>query len=317
MRVLFAGSPALAVPALERTAAMTEVAAVLTCCDQPVGRGGRIEASPVKTKALELGIPVLQPDRLDPAALEQVRALAPDLLVVAAFGMIFRPEFLSLFPMGGINVHPSLLPRHRGPSPISAAILEGDAETGVTIQNIAQRFDTGDILAQRAVPLRGDETTGSLTAALADVGADLLAGVLASVTPGEKPRGRAQDEALATYCRMVRKEDGLVDWTESAAVIERKVRAYDPWPRAATSWKGASLLLLKTGVYAGTLPEAAEAPADVPGTVGGADRQRGILVRTGGGILCVERLQEQFRKPMDWRSFLNGHPDFVGARLGG
>jgi methionyl-tRNA formyltransferase len=317
MRILFAGSPALAVPAFERTAGLHHVAAVLTCCDQPVGRGGSVEASPVKKRALELGLQVLQPARLDAAAVEEVRALHADLLVVAAFGRIFRPEFLALFPMGGINVHPSLLPRFRGPSPVAAVILAGDAETGVTIQNIAQRFDTGDILAQRAVALTGAETTGSLTRDLAELGAELLAGVLRSLAPGSPPRGTPQDEARATYCSMVRKEDGVVDWSEPAAVIERKIRAYDPWPRAGTTWKGASLLLLKAAVYPGTFTSAAGAPADTPGTVVAADRQRGILVRTGAGILSVERLQLQFKKPLDWRSFLNGHPDLVGVRLGG
>ena len=191
MRVLFAGSPSLAVPALVRTSGIREVVGVLTCCDKPVGRGGCVEASPVKQKALGLGLRVLQPVRLDAAAIEEIRGLRPDLLVVAAFGRIFKPEFLDIFPLGGINVHPSLLPRHRGPSPIPAAILAGDAETGVTIQKIAQRFDTGDILAQQAVSLRGDETTGTLTQSLAELGADLLAGVLAALDPGLPASGTA------------------------------------------------------------------------------------------------------------------------------
>jgi methionyl-tRNA formyltransferase len=293
------------------------VVGVLTCCDQPVGRGGLVEPSPVKRKALELGLQLLQPARLDAAAIDQVRGLSPDLLVVAAFGRIFSREFLSLFPCGGINVHPSLLPRYRGPSPVSAAILAGDTETGVTIQKIAQRFDTGDILAQRAVALHGDETTGGLTDSLGEIGAELLADVLAPLVPGVPPAGAPQDEQQATYCRIVQKEDGRIDWSEPAAVLERKVRACDPWPRAGTSWKGASLLLLKTAVYPGTFTGAEGPDAGQPGFVLAADRQRGLLVRAGDGILAIERLQLQFKKPLDWRSFLNGHPDFVGTRLGG
>jgi methionyl-tRNA formyltransferase len=317
MRALFAGSPALAVPSLVRTAACCHVVGVLTCCDKPVGRGGGLEASPVKRKAAELGLKLLQPERLDAAAIEQVRGLSPDLLVVAAFGRIFSREFLSLFPCGGINVHPSLLPRHRGPSPVSAAILAGDTETGVTIQSIAQKFDTGDILAQRVVTLGGKETTGTLTDSLAVVGAELLGEVLGGLSPGGLPVGRPQDESLATYCRIIGKEDGRIDWSRPAAVIERSVRAFDPWPRAGTTWRDSSLLLLKTSVHPGTFAGAGEPGAEQPGTVLAVDRQRGLLVRTGEGILAVERLQLQFKKPLDWRAFLNGHPDFVGSRLGG
>jgi len=312
MRILFAGSPSLAVPSLERIAREHEVVGVLTCCDQPAGRGGRLEPSPVKERSLALGLPLLQPARLDAAVIDEVKRLEPQLLVVAAFGRIFRKEFLDIFPAGGINLHPSLLPRYRGPSPISAAILAGDVETGITVQRLALRFDTGDILGQRAVVLDGSETTGTLTASLAELGAELLAKVLASFAAGHEIAGTHQDEGRASYCRLVRKEDGRIDWGEPARVIERKVRACDPWPRADTTWNGASLLLLKTAVYPGTFTDAGE-----PGKVLAGDRRHGLLVRTGDGVLAVERLQLQFKKPLDWRSFLNGHPDLVGARLGG
>jgi methionyl-tRNA formyltransferase len=312
MRILFAGSPSLAVPSLERTAREHDVVGVLTCCDRPAGRGGGLEPSPVKLRALALGLHLLQPARLDAAAIEEARRLNPEMLVVAAFGRIFRKEFLDIFPAGGINVHPSLLPRYRGPSPVSAAILAGDGETGVTVQKLALRFDTGDILAQRALALDGSETTGTLTASLAAIGAELLAEVLASAPAGQAPVGTPQDEERASDCRIVRKEDGRIDWAEPARLIARKVRAYDPWPRADTTWNGASLLLLKTAVYPGTFTDAGE-----PGRVLASDKQHGLLVRTGDGVLAVERLQLQFKKPLDWRSFLNGHPDLVGARLGG
>jgi methionyl-tRNA formyltransferase len=284
----------------------------LTCCDRPAGRGGGLLPSPVKVRALALGLPLLQPARLDAAAIEEARRLNPEMLVVAAFGRIFRKEFLDIFPAGGINVHPSLLPRYRGPSPVSAAILAGDSETGVTVQKLALRFDTGDILAQRAVALDGSETTGTLTASLAVTGAELLAEVLASAAAGQALVGTPQDEERASDCRIVRKEDGRIDWAEPARLIARKVRAYDPWPRADTTWNGASLLLLKTAVYPGTFTDAGE-----PGRVLASDKRHGLLVRTGDGVLAVERLQLQFKKPLDWRSFLNGHPDLVGARLGG
>ena len=322
MRILFAGTPALAVPSLEMAAHAHEVVGVLTSPDQPAGRGRTAVASPVKDAAVRLGLRVLQPEKLDAAFLETVRGLAPDALVVAAFGKIFRKSLLDLFPLGGINVHPSLLPRHRGPSPISAAILAGDRETGVTIQKIALKFDTGDIYAQERYALEGTETTASLAEALADVGARLLETVLAGFAGGRAPQARVQDETLATYSHTLTKEDGVVRWDEPAEAIERKVRAFDPWPRATTTYAAQTVLLLKSHVYPATLgedhdgPEAGAQGTEVPGVVRAVDRAHGLLVRTGRGILAVERLQQQFKKPMDWRSFVNGHPDIVGARLG-
>jgi methionyl-tRNA formyltransferase len=319
MRILFAGTPALAVPSLAGASRAHEVLAVLTSPDQPSGRGRELARSPVKEAAVQLGLTVLQPEKLDDPFVEQVRALSPDVLVVAAYGKIFRQSFLAIFPKGGVNVHPSLLPRYRGPSPITAAILAGDAETGVTIQRVARKFDTGDILAQESLPLKGDETTTSLSELCAVMGAELLTRVLADMAAGTLAPARVQDEAAATYCSTIRKEDGVVRWEEPAVVIERKIRAFDPWPRMSTTYRAESLLLLKSHVYPDTLGGESGRP-EWPGEQGAvlaAERGHGLLVRTGQGILAVERLQLQFKKPVDWRSFVNGHPDFVGARLGG
>jgi methionyl-tRNA formyltransferase len=316
MRILFAGTPALAVPSLMKTAQAHEVAAVLTSPDQPAGRGRAVANSPVKEAAGKLGLKVLQPEKLDEPFLDVIRALAPDVLVVAAYGKIFRQAFLELFPRGGINVHPSLLPKFRGPSPITAAILEGDPETGVTIQKVARKFDTGDILAQERFALKGDETTAALSEALAALGAELLSGVLSDLAAGRQPAARVQDESAATYCRTIQKEDGLVDWGEPAAVIERKIRAFDPWPRASTRLAGETLLLLKSHVYPDSLPEDHRQGGRQPGDVLAADRNHGLIVWTGRGALALERLQLQFKKPLDWQAFLNGHPSVVGSRLG-
>jgi len=232
MRVLFAGTPSLAVPSLRAIARFT--VGVLTSPDQPSGRGRASAPSPVKEAALSLGLKLFQPARLDAAFIEEVRALAPDLLVVAAYGKIFRQAFLQVFPLGGINFHPSLLPRFRGPSPVSAVILAGDPETGVTVQRIALKFDTGDILAQERYPLTGDETTTTLGGALAARGAGLVESIIARYEAGSPPTPIPQREEDASYCHPLRKEEGLVDWGEPAVQIERKVRAYDPWPRAST-----------------------------------------------------------------------------------
>lgn len=311
MRVLFAGTPGIAVPSLRATARAHDVCAVLTAPDQPSGRGRSLEPSEVKKAARELGLRVLEIQRIDAGVRDAVRDLAPELLVVVAFGRILRESFLALFPRGGVNVHPSLLPRHRGPSPIPAAILAGDRETGVSIQRIVLAVDAGDVYSQRRLALTGTETTGGLTPVLAELGAELLAEVLSAIEAGTA--SAAPQVGEVTWSRLIAKEDGIVSWGEPAVAIERKVRAYDPWPRASTSWDGRPLLLLHTRLPAGTV---VPVPAAAAGTVLGPSSE-GLLVQAGDGPIAVTRLQPAFGKPMDWRSFLNGHPGIVGARLGG
>lgn len=313
MRVLFAGSPPLAVASLESVHRRHSIIAVLTNPDRPAGRRGAPVPTPVKARARELGLRVLQPMRLDADAVEEVRELGCDLLVVVAYGRIFPREFLEVFPRGGVNLHPSLLPRHRGPSPISAAILAGDEETGVSVQRLAPRMDSGDILRVQRVPLTGRETTGFLSEALGRLGAELLAEALADVEVG-RDAGHPQAEAEATYCRLVRKEDGRLDWGLGADDLERRIRAYDPWPGAFTTFRGQVLHLLAGGVCPVDAPGAPSDPRQ--GLVLGTDKRYGILVQTGRGILYADRLQLQSKKPADWRAFLNGQRDFVGSLLG-
>ena len=329
MRVLFAGTPAFVVPCLEAAAEGRHVCGVLTNPDRPSGRGRRTIPPPIKEHARRLGIPSLQPGRLDNEALDRVRSLEPDVLVVAAYSRIFKKSFIDLFPRGGINVHPSLLPRLRGPSPVQAAILAGDGETGVTVQRLALRMDAGDILAQQRIPLTGRETSPELLETAFRLGAGLLRGVLQRMETGPI-EGTPQRDEEATYCRLISREEGLIDWRESAVIIDRKIRAYLPWPRAHTLYGGSELYLLYGDVHTGQgapsrpwhgAREAAvsggePAAREEPGTVIGVDKRCGILIQTGQGILSVERLQLRTRKAMDWRSFVNGMPDFVGSRLG-
>jgi methionyl-tRNA formyltransferase len=261
---------------------------------------------------------VLQPERLGAAAREDTARLHPEILVVVAYGRIFGPKFLSLFPRGGINLHPSLLPRWRGPSPIPAAILSGDEVTGITVQRLAERMDAGDILIQVPMPLSGTETTASLTLHAADRGAELVLEALSGIERGTLA-GVPQNEADASYCRLITKADGLVRWQDSAVTIERMIRAYDPWPRARTVWNGTGLSLLSGGVYTGEpMPRADGRPGTPePGEVLGIDTREGILVQTGNGILAVRELQLQAKKALEWRAFLNGVRDFIGTVLGG
>jgi methionyl-tRNA formyltransferase len=329
LRLLFAGSPELAAPVLEALAAPAadwELAGVLTNPDTPKGRSGAAEPTPVGAAAERLnaaaraaGRPetaVLKPAKLDAAAREAVAALAPDLLVTVAYGRIFGPKFLALFPRGGINLHPSLLPRWRGATPIPAAILAGDRETGLSVQRLALAMDSGDILAQERWALDGRETTASLGARAAERGAVLVPAVVAAIAAGrEKPV--PQDEAGATFCSLIGKDDGLVDWRLDARAIDARVRAYTPWPQAFTESGGKVLYLAETAVYAGpAMGGAGAAGAAPPGTVLGIDKAAGILVQTGEGTLALGRLQFAGKKALDWRAFLNGARSFIGSRLG-
>ncbi len=325
MRVLFAGTPEIAVPSLEQLSEQAEIVGVLTAPDAPAGRRRTLQPSAVKRSAEALGVPVLQPERLNAAAREAVAVLNPQLVVCVAYGRIFGPRFLDLFALGGINLHPSLLPRHRGPAPIAAAILAGDSETGITVQTLALEMDAGDILRQVRFALDGSETTGSLTDRVALEGARLLAEVVRDIERGTV-EPRPQDHRQATYCRLITAADGAIDWHFPAETIERTVRAYNPWPGAHTFLDGRRLTIHQADVS--LTPESGVAAADAvhrtgregsgrPGLVTAVDKRRGILVQTGDGLLAIRRLQLQSRTAMDWKSFANGYRDVVGTVLGG
>jgi len=252
LRILFAASPAIAVPSLEAVADLCgrdrrfELAGILTNPDSPRGRSGRPEPTECAAAAerLGLGIPVLKPERLGAEARVPVGGLRPDLLVSFAYGKIFGPKFLALFPAGGINVHPSLLPRHRGPTPIPAAILNGDGETGITVQRLVAEMDAGDILAVESFPLYGNETTASLTATMAARAAGILPGLLGKIASGTA-EGRPQDHGAASYCGLISKADGIIDWNMGAREIGARIRAYNPRPLCETAHGDQRLFILR------------------------------------------------------------------------
>jgi methionyl-tRNA formyltransferase len=316
MRILFAGSPAIAAPALEAVFALRgegfELAGALTNPDSAKGRRGTAEPTETGAVAARLGIPVLKPEKLDERAREQASALKPDLLLSFAYGRIFGPKFLALFPRGGVNIHPSLLPRYRGPAPIPAAILNRDRETGVVIQRLAREMDCGDILARRTVALGGRETAGSLSEIMARTAAEMLPAVLNGIA-ADALRGEPQNHAEATYCSLINREDGLIDWTRSAAEIDARIRAFDPWPLCRTMHGGQELFILQAAPLAGS---AAGPQTASPGTVLGIDKRYGILIQTGEGILAVARLQYQAKKALEWNAFANGTRNFTGSVLG-
>lgn len=307
-RVVFMGTPEFAVPALAALLhADYDLIAVYTREDQPAGRGQRLEASPVKRYALAQGLPLQQPRSLrDPVELAVLSALAPELFVVAAYGLILPQAVLDIPRMGCINVHGSLLPRHRGASPIAAAILAGDRETGVSIMLMDAGVDTGPVLSMKHLSIAPDDTTGSLTIKLAELGAGLLVDTLPTWLRGHLAP-RPQPEEGATFAPRIAKQDGRIDWLEPAELIERKVRAYQPWPSAFTTWKGQTLKVFRA--------RATEDPAGTPGAViSGGRGSAGVT--TGAGVLWLEEVQVAGKKVMPIGAFLGGAQDFVGSVLG-
>ncbi len=312
------GTPAFAVPVLQALHAAAaahdwSLVAVATQPDRPAGRGKQLGASPVKEAAQALGLPVLQPAgvRKGPeaaAAVEALRALAPDLLVVAAYGLILPAQVLEIPTFGCVNVHASLLPAWRGASPIAAAILAGDGESGVSIMLMDEGMDTGPVLAQARTPLAPEDTTERLSSRLADLGAALLVETLPRWLAGDVPPVPQADlPGEATLCRMIRKEEGRIDWALPAAQIERMTRAYTPWPSAWSTWRGQPLRVLAARVLTSDL-------AAPPGTV--VRTEAGAAVVTGDDLLELVTIQPAGKRAMDARAFLNGAPEFAGAVLG-
>jgi len=318
MRILFAGSPAIAVPTLLSIAERHEVVGILTNPESAQGRGKEVLPTAVASSAFELFgafLPILEPEKLDAQVRQAIAALAPDILVTFAYGKIFGPKFLGLFPKGGINIHPSLLPRHRGSSPIQQAILDRDGETGVSIQKIALEMDSGDLYAVEKISLSGKETAAGLSILCSEIGAALAAAVLDQMKTG-KARAVPQ-KGEPSYCRKTAKEDGLIDWNLPSLDIDARVRAFDPWPGTYSFLNGQRLNILEAIPYPGDWPEADEAlPKPAPGTIIGMDKVRGIMVQTGEGSIALRKLQFSSRKALSYRDFANGFRDLAGLRFG-
>ena len=315
------GTPDFALPSLSvlhGMAAQTgwQVVGVVTQPDRRAGRGKRLVAGPVKQFALEHSLPVMQPERLrrtdappatdEPDPLAWLRMLSPDLIVVAAYGQILPPRVLEIPEYGCLNVHASLLPAYRGASPITAALLDGLTETGVTIMLMDSGMDTGPVLTQARLPVFADDTTASLSARLAARGAELLAETIPSWLAGNvAPVAQADLPGEPSVCRLVKKQDGLIDWTMPAARIERMIRAYTPWPAAFTTWKGRNFKLWQGSVIPGSA---------APGLVGETDGR--VAVGASDALLALHEVQPAGKRRMTLAAFLNGAPDFVHSRLG-
>ncbi len=306
LRIVFFGTPEFAVPSLRALLdGEDEVVGVVCQPDKPSGRGHKLATSPVKDLATAHALPVLQPPKLRTEdALTPLRELQPDLIVVAAYGKILPPSILTLPRLGCINVHASLLPKYRGAAPIQWAILRGETVTGITIMQMNEGMDTGDILLQRETPIGDDETYGELQTRLADLGAAALRQALSSLKRGEL-HPRPQDDAAATAAPMIQKEDGRIDWSRRAIDIARAVRAYNPWPSATTTLGGTLLKIHRADVVATT--------SGAPGTV--HVRGSDTVVACGEGALRIDQLQLAGRKSLSAAEFIRGVRIASGARL--
>ena len=304
MRIVFMGTPQFAVPTLRVLADRWPVAGVVTQPDRPAGRGRLPAACAVKLAAQQLGLPMISPVRLQEAAAQaQLVDWAPDLIVVAAFGQLLRPAVLQLPLHGCLNIHASLLPRHRGASPVAAAILAGDRTTGVSIMCMDAGLDTGAILEKRTVTINPDHTAGSLTAELAELGAATLSEILPAYLSGTMTAA-AQDSQLATYAPQLSKLDGLLDLSRPAHELALRVRAMQPWPCAHIFWNGTALKILAARAIPGSA---------TPNRV--IAHAAGAAIGTGQDWLLLETIQPAGKRAMPIQDFLNGNAGFVGSDL--
>ena len=309
MRVIFMGTPDFCAGTREALiAAGHEVCHAVTQPDKPKGRGGKMQYTPVKEKALFYNIPVYQPKRVrDPECVEELRKYNADVMVVIAFGQILPKEILEMTPYGCINVHASLLPKYRGAAPIQWAIIEGEEVTGVTTMQMDEGLDTGDMILKAEVPVAADETGESLHDKLAAAGAALCVETLKALEDGTAVREK-QGESPTAYAKMLTKELGDIDWAEPAVKIERLVRGLNSWPSAYTHWNGKVMKIWRAAA------EASETADAQPGTVVSVEKEN-FAVQTGDGVLRVLEVQMPGKKRMDAGAFLRGNTMEPGELL--
>ncbi len=306
MRIVFFGSGEFGLPTLAALPAAGHVLpAVVSQPDRPAGRGGRTTPTPVSAFARERGLPVLTPEKPNaPEFAAALRELAPELCVVVAYGHLIRPALLAVPARGFVNLHASLLPAYRGAAPVPWAILRGERESGVSVFQLDEQFDTGALIATQALPIADDDTSGTYLAKLAPVGAELMAGAVADIAAGRAVR-QAQDDAKSSAAPKFSKEDGRIDWSLSFAAIERKVRAFQPWPQAFTELPTAKGGMRVNVAQLLPVPGAARAGAQ-PGDVLACDRKTGLVIATADLPARLALLQPQGKKPMRDTEFLCG-----------
>ncbi len=305
-KIIFMGTPDFAVPGLKSLASDNrfEIVSIITQEDKPVGRKQELLATPIKKIALELGLPVLQPRRLKDIA-NELQELAPDFIVVIAYGQILTEAVLNIPKVACINVHASLLPKYRGAACLQAPILNGDQETGVTIMLMDKGLDTGDILRQEKISLAGDENLEIVHDKLSIIGANILGDTLINFAD-KKITPQKQDDSLTSYVKVIDKKDGQIDWNNAAEIIERKVRAFTPWPSTFTYLAGKLVKIIKAKVTKNNNDLAI-------GQIFSEDK--GLLVKCGQNALLILELQLEGKKVTDSQSFLAGHHDMIGQKF--
>jgi len=310
MKVVFMGTPRFSVPALTKLAGNGhQIVAVYCRPDRPSGRGRNLVAPPVKEAALKLGLKVVQPESLKSGqAVAKLASFKPDIIVVAAYGMILPQAVLDIPELGCLNIHPSLLPRHRGASPVAAAILAGDEFTGVSIMLLDAGLDTGPVLSSAQIPIRDYDTTSSLADRLSVLAAQLLSEVMVAYPAGELVP-EAQPEAGATYSHTIKKSDGRIDWQLPAVTIWRQVRAYQPWPGSYSRWQGKTLKIIKA------VPLPATGDVNPGQVVELTEKNAAFGIGTGDGMLGVIKLQLEGKKAMSSAEFLRGQRSFLSSVL--
>ena len=308
MRIVFMGTPEFAVPSLEALLKSdTPIVGIVTQPDRPKGRGQRLFPSPVKVVAQREGIPLLQPMKMkDPSFMTELSAWKPDVIVVAAFGRILPPTILSLPPGGCINVHGSLLPKYRGAGPLQWALINGEAETGITTMQMDEGMDTGAMLLQEAITIGSEDTAGTLSPRLADLGGRLLVETLTRLKAGTLTP-RAQDHDKATLAPLLKKEDGIINWTMPATSIANRIRGLTPWPGAYTFSKMNRWTISQASVLD-------EATTLDPGQITALAKDA-IHVATGVGVLAIRELQPANGRRMPAAQYLAGHPLQIGMQL--
>jgi methionyl-tRNA formyltransferase len=308
MRIVFMGTPEFAVPSLDALLKSgDDVVGIVTQPDRPKGRGQALTFSPVKQVALRESIAILQPTKMkDPEFLAALTAWKPDLIAVAAFGRILPPVILSLPPKGCINVHGSLLPKYRGAGPIQWAIINGETETGITTMLMDEGMDTGAMLLQEAIPIEPDDTAGSLSPKLADLGGRLLVQTIAQLKAGSLVP-RAQDHTKATMAPLLKKEDGVIDWSLPALSIANRIRGLTPWPGAYTFFGPDRWMIIKAAA-------SVEKPGGTPGRIVAVTKDA-ITVSTGEGSLTLREIQPANSRRMTVAQYLSGHPVQIGQVL--
>lgn len=312
MRIIFLGTSTIAVDTLKALAEKHEVVAVVTQPDKPKGRSKKLISSPIAVAADELNITVYKQQKIEREVLESLIDLNADIFVTFSYGVILRKSFLSITRLGGINIHPSLLPKLRGPSPIKTALLRGLDESGITIQTIKLKVDSGDVLFQKKFPISIDDDALSIESHVAGTAAGIINDVLVQIE-NETIKPIVQNETDVTYCTMISKDEGLLSWDESGYAIHNKVRAFVEWPVAYSFIRDIRINIYKTKINTQLNKDDYKDFAN--GSVLFADKKNGIVVKAHDCLLNIEKLQQKGKKILDWKSFINGFKDLAGQKF--